>query len=167
MPCGDCGRPRPIRWKCVAPASAACRKRANRMRPTRRVCAPALVAPCLCRLNSKVSLGGVRSGEFNHTRGRTVKPLNTLPARPAPPGRTRKEPRAAGIRKESLKESLPRFGAAHTGVDSPGFAPIECCLGRGFGRRSRLRGTAVSLIKIIVITLAVILSILFFGRFLF
>jgi hypothetical protein len=29
------------------------------------------------------------------------------------------------------------------------------------------RGTAVSLIKIIVITLAVILSILFFGRFLF
>ena len=54
------------------------------------------------------------------------------------------------------------------GVDSPGFTPIECRPLVRFGRSPRrVGGSAVSLVKIIVITIAVILSILFFGRFLF
>jgi hypothetical protein len=54
------------------------------------------------------------------------------------------------------------------GVDSPGFTPIECRPLSWFGRSTRrVGGSAVSLVKIIIITVIVILSILFFGRFLF
>lgn len=48
----------------------------------------------------------------------------------------------------------------------PLHAPIKCPL-RTRGKRFQLEESAVSLVKIIIITLAVILSILFFGRFLF
>jgi hypothetical protein len=55
-----------------------------------------------------------------------------------------------------------------TNVDTPPKAPIKC-LSRSKGRALYLEESAVTLtlIKIIIITLAVILSILFFGRFLF
>jgi hypothetical protein len=51
-------------------------------------------------------------------------------------------------------------------VDTPLHAPIKCPL-RTRGKRFQREESAVSLVKIIIITLAVILSILFFGRFLF
>ena len=53
-----------------------------------------------------------------------------------------------------------------TDVDTPPRAPIECFLEQGASARHR-EESAVTLIKIIIITLAVILSILFLGRFLF
>jgi hypothetical protein len=55
-----------------------------------------------------------------------------------------------------------------TNVDTPPEAPIKC-LSRSKGQAFYLEESAVTLtlIKIIIITLAVILSILFFGRFLF
>jgi hypothetical protein len=54
-----------------------------------------------------------------------------------------------------------------TDVDTPPRAPIECFLEQG-GASARYREeSAVTLIKMIIITLVVILSILFFGRFLF
>jgi hypothetical protein len=55
-----------------------------------------------------------------------------------------------------------------TNVDTPPKAPIEC-LSRSKGQALYPEESAVTLtlIKIIIITLAVILSILFFGRFLF
>ncbi|MCA1613503.1 MAG: hypothetical protein LC800_04960, partial [Acidobacteria bacterium] len=64
--------------------------------------------------------------KFNHTGGRAVKLVETRPARAAPPARTRKEPRAGAGRKETLKESFRHVEVARTGVDSPGFTPIEC-----------------------------------------
>ena len=51
-------------------------------------------------------------------------------------------------------------------VDTLLRAPIKCPL-RTRGKRLQREESAVTLIKIIIITLAVILSILFFGRFLF
>jgi len=53
-----------------------------------------------------------------------------------------------------------------TDVDTPPRAPIKCFLEQGASARHR-EESAVTLIKIIIITLAVILSILFLGRFLF
>lgn len=47
----DGGRPRPIRWRCVAPARAACRKRASRKTAARRVRAPPRARRCLWILN--------------------------------------------------------------------------------------------------------------------
>jgi hypothetical protein len=67
------------------------------------------------------------------------------------------------LRKRTLQQVSPERDAS---VDTPPNAPIKC-LSRTRGKRSTLRKSAVTLIKIIIITLAVILSILFFGRFLF
>lgn len=51
-------------------------------------------------------------------------------------------------------------------VDTPPKAPIKC-LSRTRGKRSTSEESAMSLVQIIMLALAVILSILFFGRFLF
>ncbi|MFL6283165.1 MAG: hypothetical protein ACJ74Q_08495 [Pyrinomonadaceae bacterium] len=66
--------------------------------------------------------------------------------------------------KETNTSSEPRTG--RTNVDTPPNAPIKCH-SRTKGQALYLEESAVTLIKIIIITLAVILSILFFGRFLF
>ena len=52
-------------------------------------------------------------------------------------------------------------------VDSSFFAPIKCSLASDLSRPCGSRGANMSLVKIIIITLAVILTILFLGRFLF
>lgn len=124
----------------------------------------------LLNLNSKVFRREKFVAGSLNTRARGLSNLPRFrPPRVAARALTRKELRVAAERKESLTESYPPPEAARTGVDSTGFAPIECSLGRDFGRRCRRpRGTTpLSLIKIIIITLAVILSLLFFGRFLF
>jgi hypothetical protein len=66
--------------------------------------------------------------------------------------------------KETDTSSEPRTG--RTNVDTPPNTPIKCP-SHTRGRRSTFEEATVSLVKLIVIAVAVILSILFFGRFLF